>query len=165
MSYLSNLYRNLSYMRNQRSDLESQLRTYNRRRNEVESLIRDLTNVCDSDYSSLNSYADKIASSISYALKGTSSAGAIGNTVSSQKEGGSWSDGKISNALGELRQELNAIEHKINCLNSELHSVDRNINNTNNSIRQEERRVAEERRRKEEEAKKKAQEAAQAMRR
>lgn len=161
MSYLSSLYRNLSYLRNQKGNIEAQLRTYNRRKGEVENLIRDLTNVSDGNYSSLNRYADKIVSSISYALKGTSRAGSIGNTVSAQKEKGSWSDGNISNALSGLRQELNSIVNKINSLNSELYSVNGSINNANNNIRYEERRLAEERRRQQEEARRKAQEAAQ----
>lgn len=160
MSYLSSLYKNLSYMRSQKGNIESQLRTYDRRKAELEGLIRNLTNVSDSDYLSVNRYADQIVSSIPYALKGVQSAGAIGSAVSSGKESGSWGDGNVSNALNHLRQELHSVSNRINYLNSELHSVNSSISNTSNSIRYEERRAAEERRRQEEEERKRAQEAA-----
>ena len=44
MSYLSNLNSQLNRLANQRSSIESSLRTYNQRKKDIESLIKNLTN-------------------------------------------------------------------------------------------------------------------------
>lgn len=151
MSYLSNLYRRLSNLRSEKSDIEVELRKYNERKKEVEDMIRDLSFICDNNCSNVNVYENNIVSFIADAIKGITNISTLEESVNSQKESDSCSDSNISQSLGNLRLELNAIKRKIDNLKSDLNIVNGRINNMNNSIKNEERRLVRERIRQEEE--------------
>lgn len=151
MSYLDDLNRKLSSLQGQKSNIETQIRNYSKRKTEVEKLIRDLANISDNQYSNVNKYADKIVGQLPSALTKFASVDNIGEAVSSQKEKSSSNDGNISTALEYLRLEINNINSKLDSLYTQLNSVNQGINDTNNSITQEKRRIEEERRRQEEE--------------
>ena len=145
MSYLRNLNSRLSSLGSQKSNIEAKLRIYNKRKVDIENLIRNLTNVGDNNYSILNKYADNIINFFPSSLQGISSVSKIISNISEEKERSSSYDGKVSSALGDLRQELSRVNSKINSLNSELISVRDRISSTKYSIRCEERRIEEER--------------------
>ena len=150
MSYLSNLYWKLSGYRGERAQLEAQLRTQRKRKADLEGLINNLTRVCDDNYSGVNQYANYILGTLSDILKGTGSVGTVMETISAGLERGSWEDGRVAEALGELRDELNRVNTEIANLEGNLANVNSQIDSTNGAIRYEERRIAEEERRAEE---------------
>lgn len=152
MSYLSNLNSQLNRLANQRSSIESSLRTYNQRKIDIESLIKNLTNTVDDSYGSVNKYGTTITDVIYGAIKGSKCSSNISSSVSSDKEKGSDSEGNVVSALNSLRSELSSINQRINNLNAELDSVNRQISSTRSAIYAEKRRIAEENARKAQEA-------------
>lgn len=174
MSYLDNLNSQLNRLTTQKSGIESNLRTYNQRKKDIEGLIKNLTNTVDDSYSSVNKYGTKINDEIYGAIKGSKCSSTIASAVSAGKEKSSDSDGNVGTALNSLRTELNSVNRKIGALNNDLNNVNRQISNTKSAISAEKRRIAEENARKaaeraraeaerlrkaQEEAQKKAQEA------
>lgn len=152
MSYLSNLNSQLNRLASQRSSIESSLRTYNQRKIDIESLIKNLTNTVDDSYGSVNKYGTTITDVIYGAIKGSKCSSIISSSVSSDKEKGSDSEGNVVSALNSLRSELSSINQRINNLNAELGSVNRQISSTRSAIYAEKRRIAEENARKAQEA-------------
>lgn len=145
MSYLRNLNLRLSSLNGQKNNIEANLRIYNKRKIDVENLIRNLTNVGDNNYSILNKYADNIINFFPSSLQGISSVSKIISNIAEKKEMSSSYDGKVASALGDLRRELSVVNSKINSLNSELISVRDRISSTKYSIWYEEKRIEEER--------------------
>lgn len=145
MSYLRNLNSRLSSLNGQKNNIEANLRIYNKRKIDVENLIRNLTNVGDNNYSILNKYADNIINFFPSSLQGISSVSKIISNIAEKKEMSSSYDGKVASALGDLRRELSVVNSKINSLNSELISVRDRISSTKYSIWYEEKRIEEER--------------------
>ena len=82
MSYLRNLNSRLSSLNGQKSNIEANLRVYNKRKSDIEILIRNLTNVGDNNYSILNKYADNIMNFFPLSLKGISSVSKIISSIS-----------------------------------------------------------------------------------
>lgn len=152
MSYLSNLNSQLNRLTGQKSSIESSLRTYNQRRKDIETLIKNLTNTVDDSYGTVNKYGTNITDIIYGAIKGSICSSNISSSVSSGKEKGSGSDGNVVTALNSLRNELNSVNRKINDLNSDLNSVNRQISSTKSAISSEKNRIAEEEARKRQEA-------------
>ena len=161
MSYLDNLNGQLNRLKNQKMSIESDLRTYNQRKRDIEGLIRNLTNTVDDSYNSVNKYGTKITDEIYGAIKGSKCSSNIVSSVSSGKEKSSDFDGNIGTALSSLRNELNRINRKIDELNNDLRSTNQQISNTKSAISTEKRRVAVEKARAEAEKLRKAQEEAQ----
>lgn len=144
MTYLHKLNNSLSALQNQKSSVEGQLRKYSQRKIEIEHIVKNLINISDNNYIEMSNGEDQIINNLGYCLNGTSSVSSIVNSVSDKKEKGSYSDGKISSAIDDLKRELTSIESNINSLSSEMTSVKNRINSTKVSIRNEEKRIKEE---------------------
>lgn len=144
MSYLDNLNFQLSRLTSQKSSIESSLRTYNQRKKDIETLIKNLTNTVDGSYSSMNKYGTNITDIIYGAIKGSTCSAKISTSVSSDKEKDSGSDGNVTTALSFLRSELSSANQKINDLDSDLNNVNRQISSTKSAISTEKKRIAEE---------------------
>mgnify|MGYP000747363934 CR=1 FL=1 len=86
MSYLSNLYWNLSNLESQKSGIEAELNNLINRRSDLESLIKNLFSVGDNNYLKVNKYANRIIDKLSDSLKGIRSILSILNSVSAELE-------------------------------------------------------------------------------
>ncbi len=152
MNYLGNLNSQLNSLTSQKSSIESSLRTYNQRKKDIETLIKNLTNTVDDSYGSVNKYGTNITNIIYGAIEGSTCSSNISTAVSADKEKGSGSDGNVVTALNSLRSELSSVNRKINELNSDISSVNRQISSTKSAISSEKRRIAAEEAKKAQEA-------------
>ena len=82
MSYLSNLNSQLSSLNGQKSNIEENLRTYNKRKSDIEMLIRNLINIVDNNYPIFNKYIANIINLFPLSLEGVSSVSKIISSIS-----------------------------------------------------------------------------------
>ena len=144
MSRLSDLESKLSRLKNQKKSLESNLKTYNARKKDVEKIRDKLVDVADSNYDDVNKFINKICDDAAGGVKGTSFGTNVYDSVNRSKEKSSGGDKNVTTALSDLRSELSNINKKIGNWESELADVKRQIDNTEQDIREERKREAEE---------------------
>lgn len=156
MSVLNSLNVKLSQLKAKKREIEADLKLYRQRKKDVEELIRELINVVDNKYGTVNKYGTNIINNISSAVSGSKCLGTIASAVSVGNEKGSGSDGNVVTALNDLKSELSRVNQKINDLNSDLIDTNNQISSTNAAISAERSRLAAEAARKAAEAAAKA---------
>lgn len=144
MSSLSELYARLNALNTEKAHTESEIRKYKQRRNDVVKVKQNLGNVGDNNFSTVNSWANKIIDNFSNSLKGTTSVGKIVGKVTDDLEKDSECDSKIFSGKSEFSREITRIDGVISNLESDLARINANIRSTQDAIAAEQRRLAEE---------------------
>ncbi|MGN0487681.1 MAG: hypothetical protein ACI4HO_00295 [Ruminococcus sp.] len=141
-SELNNLQNRLATLNGNLSSYNTQLSTQKKRREKLESLIRDMRSVVSNDYEAINSHMTKVINAIEPALKGVANAEIMYSVASSDKEKDINSDNDMNEALSQLESELRDVNSKIDSLEQNIRNTASQINTCNNSIAGEKRNIA-----------------------
>lgn len=143
---LSELYARLNNLNSRKRHLESEIRLYKKRLEEVKKLKTAIINTHDGRYYNINSNATTTAVYFPDGLEieGSSTVATITQKIIDGLEKDSYGDTNIFCSTSELDMEITSINQKIDSLETELQGVNRSIAQTHSDIEAEKRRIAEE---------------------
>lgn len=139
---LQTLESRLSTLKSNLSNYKSQLDTYNKRKSKIESIIKDMKNICDNRTDDVNGYLNKMINSYDEATKGNSISSMLTSTTTADKEKDINYDDDMSNALSQLQLELKEVNRKIGELEGNIQVSKSQISDCETSIRSEKRSIA-----------------------
>lgn len=134
MSRVSELEARLSRLKNQKKNTESSRKSYKARREDLEKIIKKLVDVTDDSYGDINRFVRGISEDLRSSIKGSRFADNLEGAVNDSKESSSSSDKNISEALSNLRAELQKVKSKIEGYDNDIASLRRQINNTESEL-------------------------------
>ena len=124
------------------SSYKAQLSKQEKRKSDIESIIREIKGVCNNKTDDINSYLNKMLNTYDDATKGITSTPQLYSTTSSDKEKDFSSDGNMSNALSQIQSELNDVNRKINELKTNINNTSSQITSCQSAIRAERYNIA-----------------------
>ena len=139
---LQTLENRLSTLKSNLSNYRSQLDTQNKRKSKIESIIKDMRNICDNRSSDVNGHLNKMINSFEEATKGGSVASLLVSTATTDREKDISSDDDMNNALSQLQSELNDVCRKIGELEGNIQVCKSQISTCEASIKSEKRSIA-----------------------
>ena len=140
--YLKTLQDKLAKLKSALSGHKSELKVQKDRKEDIEEIITNIKNVSNDRTDDVNSCLNKLIENYDDALKGCSSTTSLDSATSGDKEEDSFSDSQLSEALTELRNELNAVVRKISELEGNVSTESSQITSCESSIRTEKRNIA-----------------------
>ena len=139
---LQTLERRLSSLRSDLSSYKSQLDKQNKRKSNIESMIKDMKSICNNRMDDVNTHLSKMINNYEEATKGVSSTSSLVSTTTLDKEKDISDDNNMSNALSQLQSELNDVCRKIGELEGNIQVCKSQISTCEASIRSEKRGIA-----------------------
>jgi chromosome segregation ATPase len=142
-------FANLRTLENRLSSLKSNLSSYNtqldkqrRRKENIESIIKEMKRICSNRTDDVNTHLNKMINNYEDAAKGVASTSTLLSTTTTDKEKDISEDDSMSNALSQLQSELNDVCRKIGELEGEIQVCKSQISTCESSIRSEKRNIA-----------------------
>lgn len=121
MSEIDIIKNKIKNLRSKKSNIETQIDKYEKRKKEISKIIDKLQDVKDDGCEDVNKYVSDISSNLDSGLKGARSVNIINNAIKSHKE--KMSDTYLSSAESNLWKELRKIEEEIDELNDDIRST------------------------------------------
>ncbi len=128
MSYLTNL-------QNQKSDKEKQLKSYEKRLKQVDTIYNNLINTFFDEISDVNAQCDATISNCSSGIKQCVNVSIQNNALRSIKEKSIYSDGNMSETKDQLYDEKKRINKIITDLKNEIKSLTTKIANEKEALK------------------------------
>jgi len=139
---LNALERRLASLNNSLSSYNKGLSTQKKRKEKLESLIKEIKKVCNNNSDEVTDQIKKIISNVDDALKGITSASDIETEAELDKEKDIGEDSNMNHALSQLESELGDVKNKIADYEEKISVTKTKINNCRAAIRREQQSIA-----------------------